>query len=225
MNVSELKPCPFCGGTPVKRRSSGDERDGYADRVSYACPSCGCSQGAIGDTSKGGYADNSKVESQALARWNTRAPANTCPGHGRSECVSCCWPKGELEGKRADRMVFDEKSRIGELANLLTLAKAHVPITDPLRGLINANLMQHLVEQDPWADFKDAAPVPAGYTAVDMGTAAADGYREGKANPELQMAHVVRALEKVRGGPVLTSNQCYDLARALNGIQRDRVQS
>lgn len=21
--------------------------------------------------------------------------AATCPGHGRSECVSCCWPKGE----------------------------------------------------------------------------------------------------------------------------------
>lgn len=36
-----------------------------------------------------------------------------CPGHGRSECVSCCWPKGE------------------------------------------------------------------GYTAVDMGTAATDGYRDG----------------------------------------------
>lgn len=159
MNTFELKPCPFCGGTPVKRRSSGDERDGYADRVSYACPSCGCSQGAIGDTSKGGYADNSKVEEAALAKWNTRTPATTCPGHGRSECVSCCWPKGD------------------------------------------------------------------GYTAVDMGTAAADGYRDGKANPELQMAHVVRALEKVRGGPVLTSKQCYDLARALNGIQRDLVKS
>lgn len=21
-------------------------------------------------------------------------PATNCPGHGRSECVSCCWPKG-----------------------------------------------------------------------------------------------------------------------------------
>lgn len=87
------------------------------------------------------------------------ARATTCPGHGRSECVSCCWPKGE------------------------------------------------------------------GYTAVDMGTAAADGYRDGKANPELQLHHVALALESVRGGPVLTSNQCYDLARALNGIQRDRVKS
>ena len=75
--------------------------------------------------------------------WKIRqaARSTTCPGHGRSECVSCCWPKG------------------------------------------------------------------------------------GQVVPALQMAHVVRALEKVRGAPVLTSNQCYDLARALNGIQRDQVQS
>lgn len=273
MNTSELKPCPFCGRTPVKRHSSGDERDGYADRVTYSCSSCGCSQGAIGDTSKGGYADNSKVDSHALARWNTRAPATTCPGHGRSECVSCCWPKGagpmsgvELgrqlveqvlsvtpenyaghsfgvsapdgstlgdviitvvkpDGKGPPELRIEAESRVTELANLLTLARPHVPVTDPLRGLINANLFQHLVEQDPSADFKDAAPEPAGYTAVDMGTAAADGYRDGKANPELQMQHVAQALEAVRGGPVLTSNQCYDLARALNGIQRDRVKS
>lgn len=34
--------------------------------------------------------------------------ASACPGHGRSECVSCCWPKGELEGKRADVVIVDE---------------------------------------------------------------------------------------------------------------------
>lgn len=201
------------------------------------------------------------------------AQATTCPGHGRSECVSCCWPKGDAplsgvelgrqlveqvlsvmpenyaghsfgvtapdgstlgdviitvvkpDGKGPHDLRVEAESRVTELANLLTLAKHHVPLTDPLRGLINANLMQHLVEQDPWADFKDAAPEPASYTAVDMGTAAADGYRDGAANPELQMQHVAQALEAVRGGPVLTSNQCYDLARALNGIQRDRVKS
>lgn len=26
------------------------------------------------------------------------APGVSCPGHGRSECVSCCWPKGEWNG-------------------------------------------------------------------------------------------------------------------------------
>lgn len=59
--------------------------------------------------------------------------ATACPGHGRSECVSCCWPKGELEGKRADVVIVDE--------------------------------------------FSEVAPAPGTYTAVDMGTAAADGYR------------------------------------------------
>lgn len=32
----------------------------------------------------------------------------------------------------------------------------------------------------------------------------------------IEMADIVRALEKVRGAPVLTSNQCADLARELN---------
>lgn len=107
--------------------------------------------------------------------------ATTCPGHGRSECVSCCWPKSSAEDFRKLHLTVPvttaTEARVRELADLLTLAKHHVPLTDPLRGLVNANLMQHRLEQDPWADFKDAAPVPAGYT-VDMGTAAADGYRD-----------------------------------------------
>jgi hypothetical protein len=48
-------------------------------------------------------------------------PATTCPGHGRPECATCCWP------------------------------------------------------------------APAGYTAVDMSTAAADGYRDGKSQLKLPL--------------------------------------
>lgn len=33
---------------------------------------------------------------------------------------------------------------------------------------------------------------------------------------KIEMADIVRALEKVRGAPVLTSNQCWDLTQALN---------
>ena len=33
---------------------------------------------------------------------------------------------------------------------------------------------------------------------------------------KIEMAHVMNALEDVRGKPVLTSNQCHDLARSLN---------
>lgn len=33
---------------------------------------------------------------------------------------------------------------------------------------------------------------------------------------KIEMADIMRALEKVRGAPVLTSNQCWDLAQALN---------
>lgn len=72
---NELKGCPFCGGTPKMVKDSGDERNAYADRVSFVCQSCGCSRGACGDTSKRGYADNSTVEQRALSAWNTRVAA------------------------------------------------------------------------------------------------------------------------------------------------------
>lgn len=72
-NKTKMLPCPFCGDMPVKLKSYGDERDGYADCVSYVCKTCGCARGARGDSSKGGYADNSGVEQKALDAWNTRA--------------------------------------------------------------------------------------------------------------------------------------------------------
>jgi hypothetical protein len=53
-----------------------------------------------------------------------RATSSLCPGHGRAQCVSCCWPTAEQS---------------------------------------------------------------AGYTAVDMSTAAADGYRDGKASFEVEL--------------------------------------
>lgn len=59
---------------------------------------------------------NSLVQSAWWGWQAARATSSLCPGHGRAECVSCCWPSTEQS---------------------------------------------------------------AGYTAVDMGTAAADGYRDG----------------------------------------------
>ena len=35
-------------------------------------------------------------------------------------------------------------------------------------------------------------------------------------NKKIEMVHIARALDKVRGLPVLTSNQCFDLASELN---------
>jgi Lar family restriction alleviation protein len=70
-----LKPCPFCGGPAATRTELLDERYSYAERVFCGCPACGVSFKAVGDTSKGGYADNSKVHAQAVAGWNRRA----CP--------------------------------------------------------------------------------------------------------------------------------------------------
>ena len=45
---------------------------------------------------------------------------------------------------------FDAVSdRVNELADLLKQAREHVPQEHPLRGLINANLAQHMIEQRP----------------------------------------------------------------------------
>lgn len=66
-------PCPFCGNGAHKISKSLDERFGYALEVSYGCPVCGFRLAARGDSSKGGYADNSGVEEAALRKWNTRA--------------------------------------------------------------------------------------------------------------------------------------------------------
>lgn len=74
--LSELvRRCPFCGGLAKRHYEYGDERTGYADRVFYRCEDCSVQRGARGDTSKGGYADNSTVEERALAAWNQRSNA------------------------------------------------------------------------------------------------------------------------------------------------------
>lgn len=45
---------------------------------------------------------------------------------------------------------FDAASaRIDELVELLKQASEHVPQAHPLRGLINANLAQHMIEHGP----------------------------------------------------------------------------
>ncbi|QZA71301.1 Lar-like restriction alleviation protein [Pseudomonas phage AH02] len=75
----DMLPCPFCGNQPKRFTYSGDERNSYADQVVYECV-CGCKQGAMGDRSKRGYADNSKVEPQAIEAWNTRYPSPAVGG-------------------------------------------------------------------------------------------------------------------------------------------------
>jgi len=68
----QLKPCPFCGTKPEKKKKGLGDQYGYADQVTYLCPKCGCSQSARGITSGYGYADNSTVEKRALTAWQTR---------------------------------------------------------------------------------------------------------------------------------------------------------
>jgi len=75
--MDNLKPCPFCGGSPEVKQSSGDERDGYADHIAYVCKGCGCRRGAAGQQNpKGGYAINDTVAQRAIEAWNRRFDAD-----------------------------------------------------------------------------------------------------------------------------------------------------
>lgn len=78
MSEPKLLRCPFCGGEAKSFDFTGDERDGYRKVVTIVCIPCGASVSAAGDTSRGGYANNSNVKQQAVVKWNTRAN----PEHG-----------------------------------------------------------------------------------------------------------------------------------------------
>lgn len=71
-NQIELKSCPFCGGKPLRKLVNLGEVYSYADKVVYTCGGCRVTRGAMGNTDKGGYADNSTVEERALKAWNMR---------------------------------------------------------------------------------------------------------------------------------------------------------
>lgn len=86
--MADLKPCPFCGGDAGCNRRSGDERDGYADLVTIFCTGCGVRVAASGDTSKGGYADNSTVYERAIGAWNRRAASPADQGEDARQLVT-----------------------------------------------------------------------------------------------------------------------------------------
>lgn len=111
-NTPKLLPCPFCGGQPSRQHSGGDERDGYAENVSYVCSGCGCSRGARGNNRKGGYADNSKVEQYALGNWNIRyvpEADNVRLISVADDMSTCTLANGDGQGYFYDRIDADVK--------------------------------------------------------------------------------------------------------------------
>lgn len=105
--------CPFCGGEPKVTRTAGDERDGYALRISYVCKGCGCSRGAVGESGKGGYADNSAVDLRALAAWNTRAAlaAPVPPAGGEVEVLAWLYKRHSPPfGKPTQHIAIDSEN-------------------------------------------------------------------------------------------------------------------
>ena len=71
----ELKPCPMCGGKPVFRNESLDERCGYGYVITVACPDCRLQLATGNKSDKAGW-NNEPADQQrdrAIAAWNRRA--------------------------------------------------------------------------------------------------------------------------------------------------------
>ena len=92
----ELKPCPFCGGPAKPNNTYGDERDGYTQTVTVRCNGCGARVTASGDTSKGGYADNSTAEARAIEAWDRRVPSTLAQQVASAQAEVATWPEGKL---------------------------------------------------------------------------------------------------------------------------------
>ncbi len=70
--MAKLARCKHCGGDAELTIETLDERVAYANRATIRCLDCRVGVSRMGDTSQGGYADNSTVEAEAIAAWNRR---------------------------------------------------------------------------------------------------------------------------------------------------------
>lgn len=79
--MSELKPCPFCGGEGVVGCAYGSVY-GISDDWFIECAHCGTTN--ISPTR--GHA----TEAEAIEAWNTRVYRPCCP----QPCTPSCWYEG-----------------------------------------------------------------------------------------------------------------------------------
>ena len=73
--MTELKPCPFCGGTKLKLAKKTTKYKGHEAYVaSIRCNSCHARGGTVTNLTIP-YAVKEDVEAIAIERWNRRAGA------------------------------------------------------------------------------------------------------------------------------------------------------
>jgi hypothetical protein len=119
--------------------------------------------------------------------------ATSCPGHGRPECATCCWQKG---------------------GGAEPVAEITYTGYEPSNSIHWLN--KGLAFMEPGTKLYAVPPAPAGYTAVDMSTAAADGYRDGAA----RVAELEAFLTKLKGEDVNFYSSAIELGRhAPTGLE------
>lgn len=71
--MTDLLPCPFCGGKPRVSSRTQDERMGYCRVVRIEC-ACGVGLSVVDSTDKNGWsnAKAGETETRARLKWNTR---------------------------------------------------------------------------------------------------------------------------------------------------------
>lgn len=88
--MSDLKPCPFCGGDDVNMGVRPHFREGKGNGWTVLCADCGGSIGYI-ERPDGHFYAEYDTKSEAIAAWNSRAE-RTC------ECI-VEYAKSPLDGK------------------------------------------------------------------------------------------------------------------------------
>lgn len=87
--MSELKPCPFCGGEAKTVLADTYPHRGMLHSWFVACTDseCGCELGFYG-MDENGTCGTYETEAEAIEAWNTRAE-RTCRMTDRGECSEC----------------------------------------------------------------------------------------------------------------------------------------
>lgn len=138
--MSDLKPCPFCGGKPLDPEvsSGSDERCGYNFNVVVECGSCGVTVTTASKQDKAGWCIESPQDAitRAVELWNRRTQPETVDGD----------PIGDLQAE----------SRQAKLDDFIASMKTQPEATAPAVEKLSLSIAVSIDYMKGWNDCVEA---------------------------------------------------------------------